>query len=97
MQTLLGEVQQVNPPGLSIAVGFRRKQVTVGRIQIDACQYRQAGLKQLIVAAGLHPGEVLGGIDLVSDADRLSHDRVHTPQRQGAIEQVPKEDDHAPK
>jgi hypothetical protein len=96
-QALRGEVQQVNPPSLGVAVRDRRQQVTVGRIQIDPRQHRLAGLKQLIVAAGPHPGEVLGGVNRLSDADRLAHDRVHAAQRQGAIEQVPKEGHHAPK
>jgi hypothetical protein len=75
----------------------QRQQVTVGRIQVDSRQHRLTGLKQLVMTAGPHPAEVLGSVDLVSAADRLANDSVHAAQRQGAIEQVPKEGYHPPK
>ena len=70
----------MDPPSLGVAVSFGRQQVTVGRIQVDARQHRLASLIQLIVAAGLHPGEVLGSIDLLGDAHRLTDNVVHAAQ-----------------
>ena len=63
IEPLLGGIQQMHAPGVSVTALLRRQQVAVGRRGIDAGQHGRGALEDLIVQAHANAGQVLVLVD----------------------------------
>jgi hypothetical protein len=63
LQPLLGGVEQMHTPGVSVAMLRRGEQIAVGRLGTDAGQHRHGALEQFIVQAHANGGQVLLAVD----------------------------------
>src|SRR5438552_3244034 len=59
MEPALPQFQQPYAPGVSVAMLLLGQQVAIRRFDIDADQDRQVGLKDFVVGAERHRGQVL--------------------------------------
>jgi hypothetical protein len=58
IEPLLGGVEQMPTPGVGVAMGLGRQQITVSRLGIDACKHGHRAVEKLVVQAHTNGGQI---------------------------------------
>jgi len=95
IEPLLGGIQQMHAPGVSVAVALRRQQVAVGRRRIDTGQHGRGTVEDLVTQAHANAGQVLVVVDDARLPCGRLQDVVNAAHADGQAQQVTQELDDA--
>jgi hypothetical protein len=77
IQSLLCSVEQMNAPGVGVAMFGRGKQIAVGRSGVDTGEHRLGALEDFVMQADTNLRQILAAVDC---AGLLRGRLVHSPQ-----------------
>ncbi len=91
METTVGQLQQTDAPGVSIAVFLQAEEVAVGRVDICSDEDRPFALEDFIMGPDADTGEVLLVVVGAGGGDGVLEDVVDGFEGQGEIEEIVEE------